>query len=62
MTEPQIKELTIMSMTKLVIYPNGQSFIKEKKSWIQGTTEFKKKVIPKKKIAEQIQLQEAEEY
>ena len=56
--EPEIPDkgiitFTIMSMNTVVIYPDGKTFIKDKKCWIQeARNQPKKKPKPRKKFTE----------
>src|SRR3990167_5491302 len=59
----QIMERTMHTITQLRIYPNGQIFIKDCKSWMdKAGTIVKKKEKPKPIKVQQSILQEKEEY
>ena len=59
----QVIERTMHTITQFRIYPNGQIFIKDCKSWMdKAGTIVKKKEKPKPIKVQQIILQEKEEY
>lgn len=57
-----VREVTLMTATKIRIYPNGNIYLGDKKAWINETRSQPKKKPKARKKLKEIEIQQTEEY